>query len=181
MENPGICCSAQLFLSTRHQCQVQQSPYLSQSRCLLDWASHKKAMGSGSGTGRTLPGKEIACNQKDFHYFSTRFASRRGAPPPLHGPIAGVAQLVEHFLAKEDVASSSLVTRSGGGCMEGLGSQTPNPGKPTPAFANFADHAGPEFRRKITCRTGDQRENHRRKPPARTPTAIPSRERPNTS
>ena len=25
---------------------------------------------------------------------------------------AGVAQLVEHFLAKEDVASSSLVTRS---------------------------------------------------------------------
>lgn len=26
--------------------------------------------------------------------------------------IAGVAQLVEHFLAKEDVASSSLVTRS---------------------------------------------------------------------
>ena len=29
--------------------------------------------------------------------------------PPCH---AGVAQLVEHFLAKEDVASSSLVTRS---------------------------------------------------------------------
>ena len=26
--------------------------------------------------------------------------------------IAGVAQLVEHFLAKEDVTSSSLVTRS---------------------------------------------------------------------
>ncbi len=30
---------------------------------------------------------------------------------PVHF-IAGVAQLVEHFLAKEDVASSSLVTRS---------------------------------------------------------------------
>jgi hypothetical protein len=31
--------------------------------------------------------------------------------PPI-GKNAGVAQLVEHFLAKEDVASSSLVTRS---------------------------------------------------------------------
>ena len=30
--------------------------------------------------------------------------------PPIF--IAGVAQLVEHFLAKEDVTSSSLVTRS---------------------------------------------------------------------
>src|ERR1700759_3911251 len=30
--------------------------------------------------------------------------------PPI-GKNAGVAQLVEHFLAKEDVASSSLVTR----------------------------------------------------------------------
>ena len=41
------------------------------------------------------------------------------SPKPLVGvqippgmPNAGVAQLVEHFLAKEDVTSSSLVTRS---------------------------------------------------------------------
>jgi|APGre2960657404_1045060.scaffolds.fasta_scaffold02505_4 hypothetical protein len=31
---------------------------------------------------------------------------------------AGVAQLVEHFLAKEDVTSSSLVTRSNKGKYE---------------------------------------------------------------
>ena len=31
---------------------------------------------------------------------------------PSNRQDAGVAQLVEHFLAKEDVASSSLVTRS---------------------------------------------------------------------
>jgi hypothetical protein len=30
---------------------------------------------------------------------------------PVFQSLAGVAQLVEHFLAKEDVASSSLVTR----------------------------------------------------------------------
>ncbi len=34
---------------------------------------------------------------------------------------AGVAQLVEHFLAKEDVASSSLVTRSNPRLREGSG------------------------------------------------------------
>jgi hypothetical protein len=39
-------------------------------------------------------------------------ASHESLPTLPARTIAGVAQLVEHFLAKEDVASSSLVTRS---------------------------------------------------------------------
>jgi hypothetical protein len=36
-----------------------------------------------------------------------------GAPPPIMGSLAGVAQLVEHHLAKVRVAGSSPVARSG--------------------------------------------------------------------
>ncbi len=60
---------------------------------------------------RAARGQEIPCTHEIAPLISASCA-------------AGVAQLVEHFLAKEDVASSSLVTRSSPHSYAGLCGRT---------------------------------------------------------
>ena len=57
-------------------------------------------------------GKENLLQRKGFPLIFDPPRLAEGILPRRLASIAGVAQLVEHFLAKEDVASSSLVTRS---------------------------------------------------------------------
>lgn len=52
-------------------------------------------------------------SRSDFFLQTQKIGCKVGRLSYFRRPLnAGVAQLVEHFLAKEDVASSSLVTRS---------------------------------------------------------------------
>jgi hypothetical protein len=77
---------------------------------LLDMFATERATGSSPRltSGHSVDWPVYRPGQKYFLIPSVSDASFQSS----NREDAGVAQLVEHFLAKEDVASSSLVTRS---------------------------------------------------------------------